>query len=220
MRKTVLYLQYPRMIFADILYMKSKKVLLEDKSIKEIIDEDLEKYIPKSLKDERNFSGIRVLNYILVNNKMFRNVFYYRIQKDEKLSRSIFRILSYLLVRPLDNIEIGTKDNGNIEGGLKIMHSSGCIIVPHKAGNNLTVFQGVTIGDGLKIGETGRRNPDIGDNVTIMPNSVVAGGITIGNNVTIGAGSVVLKSVPDNCLVVGNPARIIKLNGEKVDIKL
>ena len=72
------------------------------------------------------------------------------------------------------------------------MHSSGCIIVPHKAG----------------------------DNVTIMPNSVVTGGITIGNNVTIGAGSVVLKSVPDNCLVVGNPARIIKLNGEKVDIKL
>ena len=84
------------MIFADILYMKSKKVLLEDKPIKEIIDEDLEKYIPKFLKDERNFSGIRALNYILVNNKMFRNVFYYRIQKEEKLSRSIFRKLSYL----------------------------------------------------------------------------------------------------------------------------
>lgn len=219
MRKIVAYLQYPRMIFADILYLKSKNVIIGDKTLKWIIDEDLKKYVPKSLKTEEDL-GIEILNYVLADNKKFRNVFYYRIQQSEKLSSSIIRIVSCLLVAPLDNIEIGTKDGGTIGSGLKIMHSAGCVIVPYRAGKNLTVFQGVTIGDGLKIGETGRRNPDIGDNVTIMPNSVVAGGITIGNDVTIGAGSVVLKSVPDNCLVVGNPVRIVKLNGEKVDIKL
>ena len=48
--------------------------------------------------------------------------------------------------------------------------------------------------------------------VTIFANAVVAGGITVGNNVTIGAGSVVLKDVPDNCLVAGVPAKIIKEN--------
>lgn len=44
----------------------------------------------------------------------------------------------------------------------------------------------------------------------ICPNAVVFGGICIGNNVKIGAGCIVNKSVPDNCTVVGNPARIIK----------
>ena len=60
----------------------------------------------------------------------------------------------------------------------------------------------------------------IGDNVRIMTGATVFGGISVGNNVTIGANTVVNKDVPDNCVVVGNPARIVKLNGERVDIKL
>lgn len=46
------------------------------------------------------------------------------------------------------------------------------------------------------------------------------GGVKIGNNVIIGANSVVIKDVPNNATVVGVPARIVKLNGERVDIKL
>jgi len=53
--------------------------------------------------------------------------------------------------------------------------------------------------------------PIIGDNVTIGANVVIIGDITIGNNVIVGAGSVVTKSILDNCIVVGNPARILKL---------
>jgi serine O-acetyltransferase len=45
--------------------------------------------------------------------------------------------------------------------------------------------------------------------VKILTAATIVGGVTIGNNVTIGAGAVVVKDVPDNCLVVGNPMRII-----------
>ena len=51
-------------------------------------------------------------------------------------------------------------------------------------------------------------------------NVVVIGGVRIGNNVNIGAGAVVTKDVPDNCTVIGNPARIIFKDGQRVDIPL
>lgn len=57
-------------------------------------------------------------------------------------------------------------------------------------------------------------------NVKICTGAVVIGDITVGDNVTIGAGSIVVKSIPDNCIVCGNPARIINRNGEKINIKL
>lgn len=55
--------------------------------------------------------------------------------------------------------------------------------------------------------------PIIGDNVTICANSTVIGKIRIGNNVLIGAGSVVIDDVPDNAVVVGNPAKVVSYNG-------
>lgn len=56
----------------------------------------------------------------------------------------------------------------------------------------------------------------IGDNVSIMANTVVSGDIKIGNDVMIGAGSIVTKDVPENCTVVGNPAVIVRKNDEQV----
>lgn len=56
--------------------------------------------------------------------------------------------------------------------------------------------------------------------MTINVNSVVVGDIFIGDNVTIGAGTVLLKSVPPNCIVVGNPAFILYEKGKRVDRKL
>lgn len=55
----------------------------------------------------------------------------------------------------------------------------------------------------------------VGDNVWIGGNAIILQGVTIGDNVVIGAGSVVTKDIPDNCLVIGNPARIIKENINK-----
>ena len=62
--------------------------------------------------------------------------------------------------------------------------------------------------------------PWLGDNILVRANVVCVGDVHVGNNVKIGAGTVVTKSIPDNCTVVGNPARIIMRDGVKVNIPL
>ena len=54
--------------------------------------------------------------------------------------------------------------------------------------------------------------PTIGNNVTLGANVVIIGPVSIGNNVIVGAGSVVVKDIPDDVIVAGNPAKIIKTN--------
>ena len=55
-----------------------------------------------------------------------------------------------------------------------------------------------------------KRQPIIGNTVNLGANVVIIGNIHIGDNVIVGAGSVVVKDIPDNCIVAGNPARIIR----------
>ena len=86
-----------------------------------------------------------------------------------------------------------------------IHNYSGIFIGPITAGKNLTVNQGVTIGNVR--GEA--RRPVLGDNVYIGVSAIVLGNVKIGNNVVIGAGSLVITNVPDNCTVLGVPSRII-----------
>ena len=96
-----------------------------------------------------------------------------------------------------------------------IDHGNGVIIGETAiVGNNVTLYQGVTLGGTGK--EHGKRHPTIGDNVMISAGAKVLGYFTIGENSKIGAGSVVLEAVPPNCTVVGVPGRIVKRNNQKL----
>jgi len=68
----------------------------------------------------------------------------------------------------------------------------------------------------VTVGEINGKRPTIGNNVSIYTGAIVIGDINIGDNSSIGAGSVVVKDVPDNAVVVGNPAKVVKVNGIKV----
>lgn len=96
-----------------------------------------------------------------------------------------------------------------------IDHGNGVIIGETAiVGNNVTLYQGVTLGGTGK--EHGKRHPTIGDNVMISAGAKVLGSFTIGENSKIGAGSVVLEAVPPNCTVVGVPGRIVRRNNQKL----
>ena len=83
-------------------------------------------------------------------------------------------------------------------------------------GDDVTLYQGVTLGGTGK--ETGKRHPTIRNNVVIGAGARVLGNITIGENSRVGAGSVVLRDIPDNATVVGVPGHIVLRRGKRVVI--
>lgn len=99
--------------------------------------------------------------------------------------------------------------------GLFIDHGSGVIIGETTViGDNVTLYQGVTLGGTGK--EQGKRHPTLEDNVMVSAGAKILGSFTIGENSKIGAGSVVLEEVPPNCTVVGVPGRIVRMGDKKV----
>ncbi|WP_379971367.1 serine O-acetyltransferase [Ectobacillus sp. sgz5001026] len=96
-----------------------------------------------------------------------------------------------------------------IDHGMGVVIGETCEI-----GDNVSVFQGVTLGGTGK--EKGKRHPTIQDNVLIATGAKVLGSITVGENSKIGAGSVVLKEVPPNSTVVGIPGRVVIQDGVKI----
>ena len=82
-------------------------------------------------------------------------------------------------------------------------------------GDDVTIYQGVTLGGTGK--DIGKRHPTIGNRVVISTGAKVLGPFRVGDDVKIGAGSVVLKEVPDNCTVVGIPGTIVKRGGQTTE---
>ena len=99
--------------------------------------------------------------------------------------------------------------------GFFIDHGTGVIIGETTIiGDNVTLYQGVTLGGTGK--ETGKRHPTLEDNVMVSAGAKVIGSFTVGKNSKIGAGGVVMEEVPPNCTVVGVPGHIVKQNNVKV----
>ncbi|GAF66180.1 serine O-acetyltransferase [Bacillus sp. TS-2] len=97
-----------------------------------------------------------------------------------------------------------------IDHGMGVVIGETCEI-----GNNVTIYQGVTLGGTGK--EKGKRHPTVKDGALLASGAKVLGSFTIGENARIGAGSVVLKEVPPNSTVVGIPGRIIVQDGIKME---
>jgi serine O-acetyltransferase len=147
---------------------------------------------------------------------MLNAIFFYRIARWMYLHHipflpKLIYYLQYLLfncsVPASCTIGLGTKFG---YGGMAvILHAR------TKIGRNCIIGSCVTIG-----GKSGWYEvPEIGDNVEIHSGAKIVGPVRIGNNVIVGANAVVTKDIPDNCVVAGIPAKIIKENISKEDFK-
>ncbi len=122
------------------------------------------------------------------------------------------RLISQI-TRWLTGVEI--HPGATIGTGFFIDHGMGVVIgETTEIGDYVTLFQGVTLGGTGK--ERGKRHPTLGSHVVVGAGAKVLGGIRIGDNVKVGANAVVLRSVPANSTVVGNPGRIVKYDGVRL----
>ena len=142
----------------------------------------------------------------------FKVMLHYRLAHKLYLKKHYF-LARYISQRGVRKTGIEIHPGAQIGKGLFIDHGNGVIIGETTIiGNNVTLYQGVTLGGTGK--EHGKRHPTIGDNVMISAGAKVLGSFTIGDNSKIGAGSVVLSEVPPNSTVVGVPGRVVKRNNE------
>ena len=143
----------------------------------------------------------------------FRVMIRYRIAHKLYLKRQYF-LARWISQRAARKTGIEIHPGATIGKGLFIDHGAGVIIGETAIiGDNVTLYQGVTLGGTGK--ETGKRHPTLEDNVMVSAGAKIIGSFTGGENSKIGAGSVVLKEVPPNCTVVGVPGRIVKRDNKK-----
>ena len=102
-----------------------------------------------------------------------------------------------------------------VGSSVMIDHGAGVVVgETAEVGNGCILYQGVTLGGTGK--DTGKRHPTLEDNVMVSAGAKILGPVTIGECSKIGAGSVVLKSVPPHSTVVGVPGRVVKQAGKRV----
>lgn len=175
------------MIFGGILveFTEFKKLILEDLQAYKATDKSFISFCVRYFKTP----GFKVTVWMryckFLSERPYLKLFY------------LLARMHYRHVQVKYGIQIGYKLN--VKGGFSINHYGGVVI-----GQEAKIGKNFNIRHSLTVGHVHGRNPIIGDNV------VIVGGVTIGNNCVIGAGAVVVKSIPDNSVAVGNPARVIK----------
>ena len=158
-------------------------------------------------RDPALHSNMEVLLY-----PSFKVMLHYRLAHKLYLNKHYF-LARWISQRGVRKTGIEIHPGATIGKGLFIDHGSGVIIGETAiVGDNVTLYQGVTLGGTGK--ETGKRHPTIEDNVMISAGAKIIGSFTVGENSKIGAGSVVIKEVPPNSTVVGVPGQVVKRNNQ------
>jgi len=138
-----------------------------------------------------------------------------------RIAHFLYRHKFYALARLISQIArfftgVEIHPGAEIGAGVFIDHGAGVVIGETAVvKDNVTMYQGVVLGGTGK--EKGKRHPTIEENVVVAAGAMVLGSVTVGANSRIGAGAVVLQDIPPNCTAVGVPARVVRLNGQKVD---
>ena len=144
----------------------------------------------------------------------FQVMLRYRVAHKLYLKKHYF-LARWISQRAARKTGIEIHPGATIGKGLFIDHGSGVIIGETAIiGDNVTLYQGVTLGGTGK--ETGKRHPTLEDNVMVSAGAKIIGSFTVGENSKIGAGSVVLSEVPPNCTVVGVPGRVVKRDNLRI----
>ena len=139
--------------------------------------------------------------WFMVYNPSFRTLFYHRIG-------TVSKLISWLAP---GQVTFTISKNTHVGDGVLFFHSYGTILNAREIGEGCRIVCNITLG------EKQDKTPIIGKHVEILPGAVIAGDVTIGDNCVIGPNAVVYKSIPANCVVVGNPAYILKRDGVVVN---
>lgn len=180
--------------------------------------EDLAHYLSEDLKrfgKKPNLKDWVLKNevwYIFRYQKILRYVEFY---KNSKKSKLLYIVYFFLYKRMCFKLKIDIKPN-NMGPGFRLFHLGSLVRIKEKCqiGKNCSFQPGVVIGN-KNIVDDGSF-VKVGDNCYFGLGAKVFGEVSIGNNVVIGANSVVVKDIEDNCVVSGIPARVIKKNEIKV----
>ena len=144
----------------------------------------------------------------------FKAIIRYRIAHRLYINKHYF-LARWYSQRTVRKTGIEIHPGATIGKGLFIDHGYGVVIGETAIiGDNVTLYQGVTLGGTGK--EHGKRHPTIGNNVMVSAGAKIIGSFTVGENSKIGAGSVVLSEVPPNSTVVGVPGRVVKRDNVKI----
>jgi serine O-acetyltransferase len=137
-----------------------------------------------------------------------------------RVAHGLYKRRWYVLARFISQVSriftgIEIHPGAKIGQRLFIDHGTGVVIgETAEVGDDVLLYQGVTLGGTGN--ERGKRHPTIGNRVVIGTGSAILGNIKLGDDVKVGAGSVVVHSVPDGCTVVGIPARVVRGPAEAI----
>jgi serine O-acetyltransferase len=179
--------------------------------LKQLLYRDLQRQYALEGQPEKSVTIFGLLARLL--HHRFLPIVLYRTSRTAMLARIpvLPKLLTYANI-VLFGLEISPRCE--IGPGLFLPHTTGTVVGVWRMGENVTIFQGVTLGAkeaDMKFDVALR--PEVGDDVVLGAGSKILGGISIGSGVTVGANSVVLQSIAAGATAVGIPARIISKQG-------